>query len=273
MTGSETGGLADSGIVKNVPDSGGRVVAVLLIILAGVPTSLVENHAQALVVAALAAVCVWLAKRWRLTALADAALVVGIFQVAMMVPALLWPIPAYLGLFVAALLARREGRWHEWRSWLRRGHVDPTGWVLVAVLILGTACALLVWRDHAQAQLNPAYAEAARGVPVWLAVLGALAFLIMNGAAEDSIWSGLLLTASEEARIPVWIGLPLVAASFGLAHLHGTPSGLLGVAMAGFWGLLLGLLRVRTGGMLATYVAHVAADATIVFMLLPAALG
>lgn len=40
--------------------------------------------------------------------------------------------------------------------------------------------------------------------------------------------------------------------------------------MAGFWGLLLTTLRLRTGGMLATYLAHVCADAVIVAMLLPA---
>ena len=39
--------------------------------------------------------------------------------------------------------------------------------------------------------------------------------------------------------------------------------------MAGSWGLLLGVMRWRTQGLLAPYAAHVAADATIFFMLLP----
>lgn len=96
--------------------------------------------------------------------------------------------------------------------------------------------------------------------------------MVINGTAEDSIWAGILLSAAEESRLPTVLALGPVAASFGLAHLHGTPSGWLGVAMAGFWGLLLTLLRLRTGGMLATYVAHVCADATIVALLLPAVL-
>ena len=33
--------------------------------------------------------------------------------------------------------------------------------------------------------------------------------------------------------------------------------------MSGGWGLLLGVLRARSGGMVAPYVAHVCADATI----------
>ena len=39
--------------------------------------------------------------------------------------------------------------------------------------------------------------------------------------------------------------------------------------MAGVWGLLLGVLRLRSRGLLAPYVTHIAADATIVVLMLP----
>ena len=50
---------------------------------------------------------------------------------------------------------------------------------------------------------------------------------------------------------------------FGLSHLHGFPSGWLGVAMAATWGFALGVIRMRTGGLVIPYLAHVVANLTI----------
>ncbi|MFH9980523.1 CPBP family intramembrane glutamic endopeptidase [Streptomyces sp. NPDC017179] len=50
---------------------------------------------------------------------------------------------------------------------------------------------------------------------------------------------------------------------FGAAHFGGFPSGFTGVAMAGAWGFVLGVLRLRSGGILVPYGVHVAADAVI----------
>ena len=69
------------------------------------------------------------------------------------------------------------------------------------------------------------------------------------------------------------LGLPaavvLQALAFGVLHLHGVPNGPVGMVMAGVWGLLLGVLRLRSRGLLAPYVTHIAADATIVVLMLP----
>ncbi len=61
----------------------------------------------------------------------------------------------------------------------------------------------------------------------------------------------------------------MTALAFGLAHFNGVPSGLAGIILAATWALMLAYLRMRTGGMLATYLAHVVADATIVAVLIP----
>ena len=63
----------------------------------------------------------------------------------------------------------------------------------------------------------------------------------------------------------------LQATSFGVARAHGFPRGVTGVLLAGVWGYLLGLLRQRTGGLLAPVLAHVVADGTIAYVLVSSA--
>ena len=115
------------------------------------------------------------------------------------------------------------------------------------------------------------YRDIAASVPVWVAVLGALLFLVVNGLIEDVMFFGEALSTAEEGLLPL-VAQIAVAASFGLAHFNGIPNGWIGVAMASTWGFVLARLRLQTRGMLATYVTHVCADATIVATLLPAVL-
>ncbi|MCL4722041.1 MAG: CPBP family intramembrane metalloprotease [Gammaproteobacteria bacterium] len=115
------------------------------------------------------------------------------------------------------------------------------------------------------------YAQAAQAVPVWVAATGGIGFLVVNGLVEDMVFFGLLLTVASRALGRA--AIPLVAVFFGIAHLGGVPSGTVGAVLAGCWGLILAFLRHRTGGMLATYLAHIVADATIIAVLLPPALA
>lgn len=55
----------------------------------------------------------------------------------------------------------------------------------------------------------------------------------------------------------------LQAVLFGAAHFAGFPSGPVGMIMAGVWGFVLGVMRVRSGGILITYLVHVTANAVI----------
>ena len=60
----------------------------------------------------------------------------------------------------------------------------------------------------------------------------------------------------------------LQAGAFAAVHFGvGFPNGLFGYAMVLVYGLALGLLRHRTKGMLAPYLAHVIADLTIGYFL------
>ena len=53
------------------------------------------------------------------------------------------------------------------------------------------------------------------------------------------------------------------AVAFGAAHWHGVPRGVAGVLLATVYGLMLGLLRAKTRGLLAPMLAHVFADLAV----------
>jgi uncharacterized protein len=53
------------------------------------------------------------------------------------------------------------------------------------------------------------------------------------------------------------------AVAFGALHVAGFPAGAIGVVIAAGYGLVLGTLRMITGGLRYPIVAHVCADLTI----------
>ncbi len=202
--------------------------------------------------------------------LVDAAAVVGLMDVIALVPVVgVWPLAPLLGLLgVGAALARR-GRLARWRDWLRLGRVDRLSVVMVLGVQVVSVVALLAWTTVFDGSLPELYADAAREAGPVAATAGGVGFLVLNGLVEDSLFFGVLLSALHRV-LPGWAAVAVTAATFGFAHLHGVPNGAVGVVMAGGWALLLAALRLRTGGMLATYAAHIVADTTIVLMLLPA---
>ncbi|MFN8196227.1 MAG: CPBP family intramembrane glutamic endopeptidase, partial [Nocardioidaceae bacterium] len=211
--------------------------------------------------------------RERVPELLDAALVPGALFVLLLVPGVrVWPLAPLLALGLTAGLLARRGDLGRWRSWLRLGRVDRTTLAIVLGVQVVSVVALLVWTRLFDGVLPDVYADAARDAGAVPAAVGGLLFLVVNGLVEDSLFFGVLLGAAQRALAPA-AALTLSAAVFGLAHLHGIPNGPVGVLMAGSWAVMLAALRLRTGGMLATYAAHIVADSTIVVMLLPAALG
>ena len=184
----------------------------------------------------------------------------------------IWPLPAGAALVVAAGFAVARGRWPVWRTWLRTGHIDARSWVLMVVVVVVTVAALLVWQHLFDRELPATYAGLVEGRPVWQVAGAGAAFLLVNSFIEDSIFSGLLLTLLDKF-FPRWVAVLVAAAFFGVLHLQGVPDGWIGVVMAGLWAVLLAALRHRTGGLVATYLAHAAADATIVAMLLPSVMN
>jgi membrane protease YdiL (CAAX protease family) len=87
-------------------------------------------------------------------------------------------------------------------------------------------------------------------------------FAVVNAVLEEVIFRGILYDAVEGQ----WgwrVAVVATAVVFGFGHRDGYPPGRLGAVLAGMYGLMLGGLRHRTGGLTLPTLAHVAADATI----------
>ncbi len=240
------------------------LAAGLAAVVPSATTSPVRPVALVLAVA-LSAVAV----RSRSSAVRQAVLLVDLLVVAVTVEVLgLWPVPAAIAVVLAWWLGGRGVEEHRWSPWLRHGRWTPELPWLVAGTVVVTAGALLAWQRLADGTLPQDYLDAAAGRPWALIVLGGVAFSLVNAAVEEVVFRGVLLSALS-AVLGVTAAVVLQAVAFGVLHLNGVPSGPAGMAMAGAWGLLLGVMRVRSRGLLAPYVTHVAADATIVLLVLP----
>lgn len=99
--------------------------------------------------------------------------------------------------------------------------------------------------------------------PLWGLILSGVGFALVNAAAEECAFRGILMTALESAVGAGWLAIIIQAGSFGLFHIHGFPNGGWGIALSGFYGLMLGSLRHYTRGLLAAWLAHIFADITI----------
>lgn len=180
---------------------------------------------------------------------------------------LAWP-PAVTTVLVcllplAALLASdRAGRTRPGAPWLRPGRrPDPLVLVTGAGTVVAAGAALALW-TVVVAPAAPPYLAQLQRYPGWLAVIGVAGFALVNPVWEELLFRGVVL----EDLTASWGAGPAVvvqAVLFGAAHWAGFPSGWVGMLMAGGWGLVLGILRLRARGILVPYLVHVTANAVI----------
>lgn len=162
----------------------------------------------------------------------------------------------------ALLTGDRVGRPRPGAPWLRLGQRPD---LLLLILAVGTVvvagAALALW-TMAVAPAAPPYLAQLQQYPGWLAILGVIGFALVNPIWEEAMFRGVLL----EDLTAVWRAGPAAAVQavlFGAAHWAGFPSGSVGMLMAAAWGLVLGILRLRTHGIVVPYLVHVTANAVI----------
>jgi membrane protease YdiL (CAAX protease family) len=101
-------------------------------------------------------------------------------------------------------------------------------------------------------------------MPIWMLPLAGLGFALGNAAVEEFAYRGIILQALESAAGPGLLSLLVQAWLFGALHYReGFPNGAWGLAMTAVYGIMLGVLRRRSQGMLAPWVVHVFADFVI----------
>jgi hypothetical protein len=75
---------------------------------------------------------------------------------------------------------------------------------------------------------------------------------VLNAAGEELLWRHHLHDLAVKAGLPIVAIIVSFSCSFGIAHLHGVPSGFMGILGAGFFSMSLTLLRTQYGFMAAT---------------------
>jgi len=145
--------------------------------------------------------------------------------------------------------------------WLVRDRMSPSVlWLFAATTVL-SVLALIVWTLVSDPRLSD-YLSGLQQLPWWAAVAGIVGFALVNAAWEEALFRGYLLTELDllwGARAAVAIE----AIAFGVSHSNGYPSGPVGVVMAVAWGAALGAIRIRSGGIILAYAAHVTANSAI----------
>jgi membrane protease YdiL (CAAX protease family) len=100
--------------------------------------------------------------------------------------------------------------------------------------------------------------------PLWLLVPAVFVFSIVNAAGEEAAYRGVVLGALDKARITAPAALVLQAVAFGALHFRaGFPPGIVGVGLTFAYGLVLGELRRRAGGLVVPFITHVLTDLVI----------
>lgn len=148
-------------------------------------------------------------------------------------------------------------------GWLKIGSLTRETYWWTATSVLASAIAMSLWL----LLLRPDIADlSARYLPDWplpALIVGGLTFSMLNAAVEEASYRGVVANALELAG-SANLALFGQAVAFGFLHIHGFPRGWVGVGLACVFGLLMAVVRRKSGGLFAPWAAHVCADMVIV---------
>ena len=174
-----------------------------------------------------------------------------------------FPVILALGLLGYAGVVRGVPWLRGTATWARWGSFDATVCFLSVAAWLLAAAALLSW----YLLLHPNIADIVKAfvpaLPLGLLIAGGLIFSMVNAAVEEGAYRGVILHALDRSLGPGFAALLLQALAFGAIHIRGFPRGWLGAGLACIYGLLMGVIRRRAGGMFAPWIAHVFTDVVI----------
>jgi membrane protease YdiL (CAAX protease family) len=177
-----------------------------------------------------------------------------------------WPLSGavavgiYVGIVSSARRLRRSAGWEGWNP--------PRGSNLVWTGVVGlVGCFLIMgWVWVARPDLSGQMASIPQA-SLFALVLSGLLFALLNSFAEEAVFRGVFLPALNATLGSREMALVLQAAVFGLMHVGGLPSGPSGMVIAGVMGLAFGELRLRTGGILAPWLAHAVVNLFMILFL------
>ena len=134
----------------------------------------------------------------------------------------------------------------------------------------GLLAGLAVWAWYAGRRAELAdLAEMVPDWPVWILIPAGVGFAVINSVLEEAVYRGVMQDALASVLGSGAVSLTLQAAAFATLHFQaGFPRGIIGIGLAFLYGLVLGVLRRRSGGLAVPVLTHLTTDLVIVWILL-----
>jgi len=169
-----------------------------------------------------------------------------------------------LGLVSYAAVVRMVPWLRGTATWARWGSFASDVRLLCAAAVLIAGAALLTWYFLLHPNLDDIVNSFVPDLPLGLLIAGGLIFSMINAAVEEGAYRGVVLHALDTSLGPGLVALVLQAVAFGTLHIQGGfPRGWLGAGLACIFGIFMGVVRRRAGGMFAPWIAHVVTDVVI----------
>ncbi len=175
----------------------------------------------------------------------------------------LFPVVLALGLLGYAAVVCGVPWLRGTATWARRGSFDATVRFLSVAAWLLAAAGLLSWYLLLHPNIADIVEAFVPALPLGPLIAGGVIFSMVNAAVEEGAYRGVFLHALDTSLGLGFAALLLQALAFGAIHINGFPRGWVGVGLTCIYGLLMGVIRRRAGGMLAPWIAHVFTDIVI----------
>ncbi len=180
-----------------------------------------------------------------------------------------WPFNLLLPLVLYGTIVPAVPRLRRSALWMRAGRTGKDVLLIVMVVAAVSGTALYAWYALLRPDLSPHLGHMP-SLPARLLPLVGICFAAGNAAAEEFVFRGIIMQATDSAFGPGMFSIVVQACPFSAMHfLRGFPNGGWGLAMTFVYGMMLGAVRRRSQGMLAPWLAHVLAD-LVIFAILAA---
>lgn len=175
----------------------------------------------------------------------------------------IWPLSILGPLVIYGAVAGTAPRLRQSVGWLHGGSLSPVVLKLIIITIFISSLALVAWVILIKPAINH-YLVLVPELPFWAYPFAGIGFAIFNAAMEESVFRGIVMEALDSALGAGYWSVGVQAIPFAALHyMAGFPNGVPGFIMVLIYGIMLGVIRRLSKGMLAPLVAHVGADITI----------
>ncbi len=140
------------------------------------------------------------------------------------------------------------------------------------ITISMSVIALICWYRLLKPDLS-IYLGQIQNMPLMLMLFAGLGFALLNAVMEELAFRWIIMNGMNSAFNSPAVSIISQAGAFGLLHyIAGFPNGSAGVLMTFVYGILLGVIRYKSKGMMAPVVTHFFADLTIFIILITTSL-